>query len=368
MPDFAHPLVLWFGLLVAPVVLLVFRLRNRKMREMIAAYGNLETIRSFSRVEGLGTSRALGWIVFSSLLVVALANPQVTKLTSVRTGTLRMVAVMDQSISMAAEPYRADLGSVAKPGSNGTSTEMAGQILVDKVLPMAQGNKAGLVFYTGSAFPQAEITHDLGAITWMIEHWLKKLNPGGGSDIAIGIIEAIKMFDRDDQWQGTTAEGDRVILLFSDGGFTGDPDALATVLQYIKTQKIFLVVIGLGPDQAMTVPLYKGTVMTGVYQEDGGAVTTTRIDEKVLRDIATAGGGQYLRMAPGGFKNGVKLPIDWQAHLTRRNLEMRLETVYQFPLAAALLLLVLLVFSSGSESLFRACAMAMYLKGKDKHA
>lgn len=338
MVQFLRPEILYclpFALFMA---LLHHRQLSKGARTRLALYADAQAIAPFSRLptKRVLVARTSLLCLFLALLIAAMAQPVTTRVASVSTGSLRVVTVFDASLSTAAESYKGDLPATL----HGSALDMAAAHMSDQVMPVLVGNRLGIVKYSSAAIPQAEITTDFTALRWIMEKpgWLKVERPPGGSDIALGLIEAIKMFDRDEKWNGIPA-GQRLIILYSDGGYSGDTALLAAVLEHMRDNGIELVVFGVGADTPAHIPIYVNSLFTGFYTEDG-VIQTTRIDEALLRQIAALGQGQYVRLKPGSNPLRGELTVDWSTLVSQESLELRKEPLYQYLLAAALAVFV----------------------------
>ncbi len=345
---FAMPHYLWLLPLLVVLMLAIQYIHFRAFSRLAQSYGEPQAIARFSR---LPTKRDLAidatlWVLICALLVVTLADPFVSAPGTAQTGSMKLIAVVDVSKSMAAEAYR-DTVSVEQQaaGSNGTSVDMVEELLVEQILPGVLGNRVGIVKYVGHAFVQAYLTDDYAALTWIIRHWLKQPAPGGGSDIAAGLAQALVEFAEDETLTGT-AGSDKVIVLFSDGGFDlTDKELAATkeqrlkdALKEIRRLGINLVVVGLGPDQQMSIPQYNDQGQFTGFYKDKNLVAMTRINESLLRYVADEGHGKYIR-----YRAGMRVPIDWTGTIAGTKRIVHSESVYRYSLtAAAFLLLVAL--------------------------
>lgn len=336
---FANPSYLYSLLAVLPLAAAFWYASfwfRRKGREQ---YGEAGLVNRYTRKPGLAAEllRLTAWVVTLALLVVAAAGPlQSDAPQRARTGSLQVVIVMDVSKSMAAEDYR---GVMPGPdgtdgalvvGPHGSRLDMTKYLIVTKIMPAIQGNQIGVVTYTGSGFPQSDLTDDYVALRFVLENWVKVGSaPGGGSDFAEGLKEAIATFKRDED-----PAREKVIVLMSDGGFTGKAEDLAAVTQELAAQRIRLIIVGLGMPTAIPIPVYDAQgQLTGYFKKDDKVVTTT-IEEPILIQLAAVTGGEYIHLT-----NDKDLTIQWASTLAGSKVEPKVRHVYQYPLGVALTLL-----------------------------
>jgi len=161
--------------------------------------------------------------------------------------------------------------------------------------------------------------------------------PGGGSDYAEGFKEALNVFD---QTPGPNKQ--KVIVWFTDGGFTGEQAELQKVLAKVREANVRVIIVGVGSDTPQPIPVYDPNTRqkTGYLQQDGKTVTTS-IDERNLTTLRDQIGAEYIRLEPGK-----KLDIHWASTLAGTHVEQRETDAYQLPLGLAMLL-VFITFIRG---------------------
>ncbi|MBY0359925.1 MAG: VWA domain-containing protein [Candidatus Obscuribacterales bacterium] len=290
-----------------------------------------------------------GWVAVSALLAIAAAGPYLVNTPErVPDGTVQAVMTLDVSKSMLAEDYR-----LSMPAEYGDKTEVVGpwgsrldmaKYQIGQVMIALQGNQVGLVNYMGEGFSQADLCADYESLRWVLKNWVKAGNaPGNGSNYAEGLKTAIETLQRD--WDKNKTQ---VIVLFSDGGYTGEPADLEAVLDELVKLKIKLVVIGIGTPGANHIPLYDANNQLAGYltkKDDQGQeqLVTTSFDGEPLRAMVAKTGGAYLHVEAD--KSTHQLNIDWKKLadvLGGSHDEMRQTPIFQwFVGAAGVILLVL---------------------------
>lgn len=332
---------------VLPAVFLVAWAGFRAKAAARARYGETRLIDRFTRRLTLA-SHLVGaslWAAIAALLVVAAAGPTLPEAPDqVRAGTMQVIIVMDVSRSSGAEDYRGVMpgspaGSTVADGPSGSRVEMM-KYQISRIMKTIPGNQLGVVTYTGEGFEQAPLTDDFPALEFVVQRFVKVGSaPGGGSDFARGLRVALNAFNAD-----KAPNKQRVIVLFSDGGFTGDGPELQQVLADMAKENIKLIVVGVGGYTPAEIPVYDGKVFKGYFQK-GGKVVTTTIDEGPLRQLAAATGAEYHYLAPGQ----TDLNIRWVSSLGGTKTEPRVAHIYPYFLGAALVLLIVLSLSGFSR-------------------
>lgn len=338
---FAHPNYFFLLGLAVPIAATLWYVGFRLRQKSRERYGEGELVNRYTKKpQLLWELVALGaWLCALALLVVAAAGPLKSDTPQkARTGSLQIVVVMDVSWSMAAEDYRNSIPT--KDGAPGTAVigpwgsrlDMSKYVVEHRIMPAVQGNQVGVVTYMGNGFSQADLTDDFLALRFVFDHWIKVGSaPGGGSDMAEGLSEALATFKRDED---TSKE--KVIVLFSDGGFTGSQDSLAKVSHELVQQHVRLVIVGLGTSQAVPIPVYQGNQLAGYRQKDGKIVTSA-FEEASLSFLAQATGAEFVRLNDANSLN-----IQWANTLAGSKAEPHETPVYAYPLVGSLLIFFLL--------------------------
>lgn len=282
---------------------------------------------------GLSVLNAAGWLGIVLFTVMAMAWPMAPdKPDQISAGSTQIVCTFDVSWSMQGEDYRgmmpgSEPGSTVATGASGSRLQMA-RHLCEQVMHATAGNDMGLVTYMGKGFTIFPVlTSDYAGLKTIMDFSLKPGNADGeGSYVANGLSEAISLFQR---------EGDpkkqHVIVLFSDGGNDSSQEDLSKVISALKDKNIRLVVVGLGGDKQIDLPIYDD--QTGAFIKwrpldtsgcsgaapagnDGGGAQdkhcdSTAIDEGFLTKLAEDASGQYYAVPPGSSS----LHIQWAAAL-----------------------------------------------------
>ena len=309
--SFARPLLL-NALWLLPLIAALFWWSERKRRTMIGRIvapklrailaGNASPARRWFR-----NGCVLGAL---TLLVVAMAGPQLGYDTlEVPHRGRDVIIAMDVSRSMLA------------PDVAPTRLQRA-KLLAEDLISELGSDRIGLVAFAGSAFLQAPLTLDHGAVLAALDELDTTVIPKGGTNIAAAIRTADEAFGK--------AEGfSRALVIISDGEEL-DTDGVAAGV------KIFTV--GVGSTEGSEILLGPGDFV----RDPSGKVVQSRLDAGRMKEIAEATGGFYTPLDENAARllavDGVgKLAeADITSSSSRRPIER-----YQWPLGAAIGLLVL---------------------------
>lgn len=267
--------VLW-GLFAGPVLTLLYLiglgLKNRALRRFSS------TPLLPYMVPGVSSWRSgLKFLLLRhgfSFAVFALAGPQMgTRLEEVKAEGVDVVVALDVSNSMLAEDLKPDRMEVAK---------RALSQLIDRM----KGDRLGIVVFAGEAFTQLPITADRSAAKLFLSSIGPDMVNAQGTAIGAAIDLAHQSF------QPGGAKG-RSIIVISDGeSFEDDGEAAA---KSAAGDGIVVNTIGLGSPEGSPIPERRGREVVGFKKDKEGQTVMTKLNEDMLRRIAAAGQGEYVR-------------------------------------------------------------------------
>ena len=264
-------------LLLIPLFFVGFGWYLKRQKERVARLGDPELVARLMP----DVSTAKGWlkVTFFSLaflfFVLGLSRPQLgARLQERETSGVEIMIALDVSNSMLAQDYSPNRLERAK---------LAISRLVDKLA----GDRIGLVIFAGESFVQLPITTDYVSA----KAFLNSIEPGSipiqGTATAEALMTAARSFS-------TQSEKSRAIILISDGE-DHEGNVLETA-ESIAEEGIRIYCIGVGSAKGEPIPM-GGDML----RDKDGNIVVTRLDEKTLREIASAGNGEYVRAAAGEF-------------------------------------------------------------------
>ena len=148
-------------------------------------------------------------------------------------------------------------------------------------------DRIGLVVFAGDAYVQLPVTADYASADLFLDGISTQSVAIQGTDIAKALTLSSRCL-----MDGS--EAGKAIVLISDGeSHEADP---VPVAQSIHENGINIYTVGVG-DTRGTPIIIDGTAM----KDEDDKIVTTRLDEKVLSDIAAAGGGAYVHATDRDF-------------------------------------------------------------------
>ncbi len=204
------------------------------------------------------------------------------------------------------------------------------KLAVQDLLAELAGDRIGLVAFAGSAFVQCPLTLDRNAFRESLEAVEVGLIPRGGTDLTTAIDTGLAAFEGH---QGNH----QALVLITDG--EDHEGTLDDAIKRAAERSVKVFAVGIGTPEGELIPAEGG----GFLKDRKGQVVKSRLDEETLKKIALDTGGVYLHA--GGADFGLaQLYRDHIATMEKRELastlERRWEHRYQFPLALALVLVI----------------------------
>ncbi len=269
---FAHPELLYL-LIILPLLIVFYVLMTGKKKKAIAAFGNPELLKplmpllSFKR----GAYKFIMWLIALAFVIVGVAGPQFgSKLQQVKKKGVELMIALDVSNSMMAQDIKPSRLEKAK-------------MAIGRVEKLSD-DKVGLIVFAGDAYVQLPITTDYSSAKLFLSNISTDVVPVQGTAIGSAIDLAAKSFTPE-------TETSKAIIVITDGENHQD-DAVAAAGR-ARGNGITVHTIGMGLEQGGPIP-EKG--QSGQFMKDGnGAIVVSKLDEQMLKDIAKAGEGLYVR-------------------------------------------------------------------------
>jgi Ca-activated chloride channel family protein len=214
--------------------------------------------------------------------------------------------------------------------------------LVDRL----RGDRVGLVLFAGTGFVQCPLTTDYGALRLFLDVAGPDRVPVPGTNFGAALDAATEAFDAARPASDSTArpgqDRARVVLLLSDGeNHVGD---LASVKQKAQQNDVTLFAAGVGTTGGARIPIFENGREVGVKRDQQGQVVRTKLNEDALTTLAE--GGAYFRI--GSTASALSdVPTALRQLETSTVAEEQFAEyaeMYQWPLAVALLLLLVEAF------------------------
>ena len=209
------------------------------------------------------------FVIAFMFFILGISRPQMGAiLKEHKTRGAEVMVVLDVSNSMLAQDYSPNRLERAK---------LAISRMVDKL----RDDRIGLIVFAGNSFVQLPITTDYVSAKMFLSSISTESVPIQGTAMGEAISTALRSFS-------AQSDKSRAIIVITDGeNHEDDPVAAARQAAELGV-RVFT--IGVGSPQGTMIPMGDGQ-----YLEDReGNPVVTRLDDKVLQEVAEAGKGLYV--------------------------------------------------------------------------
>ncbi len=318
---FEHPEYLYL-FFVIPALVVLYYISYRMKKKALKEYGDMSIISQlmpFASFTRPVYKFAIMLLAFC-FLVIAIAGPQFgSKLRKIKRKGVEVVIALDVSNSMLAQDIKPNRLESAKRA-------------ISKMVDNLNNDKIGLIVFAGEAYTQLPITTDYSSAKLFLSTINTDIVPIQGTAIGSAINLASKSFTPD-------SEASKAIIVITDGENHED-DATAAAKAALE-QGIVVHTIAMGLPKGAPIPI-KGK--SGQFRQDeDGNVVISKLDEKMLAEIAEAGGGNMIKA--NNTTTGLKALFKEINKMEKTELEQRIYSDYdeKFQYFIAFVLLLILI-------------------------
>ena len=315
---FAHPTYLYLLLLI-PVLVAIYIVVRWRMRRQLRKFGDVNLMAHLMP----DVSRVRVHLKFAlmmaalALVIFIMARPQYgTRNEEVKRSGIEVMIACDVSYSMLCEdvnPSRLDKS----------------KMMVSKLIEQFDRDKVGLVAFAGSAITLLPMTADYVSA----KMFLDQLNPETvsvqGTNVAEAIQRSIASFSE-------KKNVGKALILITDA--EDHEEGAIEMAKEAKKAGVHIFVLSVGTDHGGPIPMGDGS-----YKKDlSGNVVTTKLNERVGKEIAKAGNGLYIHVDRSNQAQDI---LDAEiSKMQKADISMSMYSEYdeQFIAVAILLLLVLI--------------------------
>lgn len=257
-----------------------------------------------------------------SLALFALARPQWGfEWEETKRSGLDMLIAIDVSKSM--------LATDVKPNRLERS-----KFAVKDLIRKLSGDRIGLIAFAGTAFLQCPLTIDYNGFALALDDLAVGTIPRTGTSIASAIKEAMDIFRGPEKKY-------KVLVIITDGEELEDNAHDAAKEASNLGIKIYCV--GVGTAEGELIPSSDERGRKAFLADRSGNIVKTKLNEDILKRIAIATGGSYVRATQAEF--GLALLYDRSiSRLEKKDIEAKMRKHYQERFQIFLTLAALLLF------------------------
>ncbi len=320
---FANPEYLYLLILI-PFLLLIFRIGRGLTRRRLKQFGDPDILKDL--MPDLSYSRPVVKFLFLMtaliFLILAVARPQFgTKLQEVKRKGIEIIIALDVSNSMLAQDIQPNRLEKAKQS-------------ISKLVERLVNDRIGLIVFAGQAYTQIPITNDYASAKMFLSSISTGIVPVQGTAIGSAINLAMSSFTPQEDMS-------RVLIIITDGENHED-DAVALAREAAE-KGIKTYTIGVGLAKGSPVPMSGGSGQQDFLKDKDGNIVISKLNEQMLEQIATEGGGKYIRA--NNTRLGLNALFEDINQLEKKEIEAKVyseyQDMFQYPAALALLLIII---------------------------
>ncbi len=313
-----------YALLLIPLFIILFLWMMNWKRRAFKRFGDWDIfsklIPFYSKTRAI--TKFVILILAYTFLIFGIANPQVgSKLQEVERSGIDIMIALDVSNSMLSEDIQPNRLERAKKS-------------ISDLIDGLSGDRIGIVIFAGRAYLQLPITTDYAAAKLFLSTISPDIVPTQGTAIGQAIDLAMNSFDENDH--------SKAIIVITDGeNHEGDAVEQASLA---AEKDIDVYAIGMGLPEGAPIPiLNKYGNKTGYKKDREGKTVITKLNETMLKQIASAGNGIYV--TANNSNAGLDNIFDEIEEMEKTEFESRVfsdyEDRFQYFIGLAVLLLVL---------------------------
>jgi Ca-activated chloride channel family protein len=271
---FANPDYLYL-LLLLPVMVLLYILNAFRKKRAILRMGDPALIsRLMPDLSRLRPAIKFTLQLFAiTMVIIILARPQFgSKLEEVKKEGAEVIIALDVSNSMLAGDIQPDRLTRAKQA-------------LTRLIDNLDNDRIGLIVFAGDAYTQIPITTDYVSAKMFLNAIGPDMVPKQGTAIGAAIDLGMKSF--------SPGEGKSKAMIIITDGENHEDDPVSSAAEAAKAG-IVIHTIGIGSEDGVPVPVTVNGKKEFLKDIDGNTVIS-KLDEDILKKIAIASGGSYVR-------------------------------------------------------------------------
>ncbi len=314
-----------YFLALIPLIAIGLYFYNRWQKKSIEKFGDENLVKELMQNHSKARKNIKNTLFIFSIafLIIGISNPQIgTKMEEVKREGVDLMIAIDLSHSMMAQDIKPNRLERAK---------QAISRLIDKL----EGDRIGLVVFAGEAYVQLPITTDYSAAKLFLSTVNTSIIPTQGTKIGNAIDLCVKSFDQENNQN-------KAIIIITDGE-NHDEEAISSA-KIAQEQNIYIHTLGMGLTKGGPIPIYNKYGSTSEFRKDReGNIIITKLNETILKEIAQAGMGTYIRA--NNSKSGLSVLFDEINKMEKKEIGTMIFTNYkdrfQIFIGISLVLLIL---------------------------
>ena len=255
---------------------------------------------NLKRWKNLLTILGLLFLIFSA------TGPQIgTRVAPIERKGVDLVFAVDVSESMNAQDIKPSRLEKAK-------------FEISQIINQLKGDRIGIIVFAGSSHLYLPLTSDYEASQLFLDAIDTKMIPNQGTDLSTALRTAMSVFNKEDDKY-------KVMVLVTDG-----EDHEGAVIELANTalkSSIITHAVGVGTEKGSLIPINNESSNNRYKRDKKGMLITSKLNENMLIELASAGGGIYSRFNNRDSKyKEIMSAID---NMEKRSIETHIYSEYE---------------------------------------
>ena len=309
MIDFRFPYILY---IYFPLILLwVFWIYKGRSQKILGATDSFLRARLLSKMDTNRIKWKHRFLFLSSIaLIFAASGPKIgVRLAPLERKGVDLVFAIDVSTSMNAEDVKPNRLEKSK-------------FEISQMIRQLKGDRVALIVFAGSSHLYLPLTSDYEAARLFLDEIDTNMIPTQGTALSAALQTGLSTYTEDESKY-------KVLVLVSDGE-DHEGQAIDLVRQASKRSMI-VHTVGVGTESGSLIPVNDAQGIRDYKRDGDGKLVTSILNESILRDIADAGNGTYVRFdnKPANFREIMNAIDSMEKRTLKSNVYSEYEDRYQ---------------------------------------
>ena len=309
MIDFRFPYILY---IYFPLILLwVFWIYKGRTQKILGATDSFLRARLLSKMDTNRIKWKHRFLFLSSIaLIFAASGPKIgVRLAPLERKGVDLVFAIDVSTSMNAEDVKPNRLEKSK-------------FEISQMIRQLKGDRVALIVFAGSSHLYLPLTSDYEAARLFLDEIDTNMIPTQGTALSAALQTGLSAYTEDESKY-------KVLVLVTDGE-DHEGQAIDLVRQASKRSMI-VHTVGVGTESGSLIPVNDAQGIRDYKRDGDGKLVTSILNESILRDIADAGNGTYVRFdnKPANFREIMNAIDSMEKRTLKSNVYSEYEDRYQ---------------------------------------
>jgi Ca-activated chloride channel family protein len=293
------------------ILLWVFWIYKGRSQKILGATDSFLRARLLSKMDTNRIKWKHRFLFLSSIaLIFAASGPKIgVRLAPLERKGVDLVFAIDVSTSMNAEDVKPNRLEKSK-------------FEISQMIRQLKGDRVALIVFAGSSHLYLPLTSDYEAARLFLDEIDTNMIPTQGTALSAALQTGLSAYTEDESKY-------KVLVLVTDGE-DHEGQAIDLVRQASKRSMI-VHTVGVGTESGSLIPVNDAQGIRDYKRDGDGKLVTSILNESILRDIADAGNGTYVRFdnKPANFREIMNAIDSMEKRTLKSNVYSEYEDRYQ---------------------------------------